>query len=118
MPFKSGIVFGLYVSGWILLITFLCVSGGFVVLAIVEFFGFDSSGATVLIVVIIPAYLAGLPWNHLTIENSAAPQSFVTYGWGAVVGILINGLILGVVIGVLATVRQVIQSKVLWIKQK
>lgn len=110
----SGVFFGLYVSVWILLITFLCVSGGFVVFSLVDFFGFDTSGATSLIVMVIPAYLAGLPWNHLTIENSTTPHSFVTYEWGSVIGILINGLILGVFVGVLATVRQAIRSRTLW----
>lgn len=103
-PFRTGIFFGLFIGGGLLLSAFTIS----VLLLVLDSIGGGTGGAGGIIgFVIVPiAMIAGAPWSTWVLQSSA--KYFL---WGIAIGDLINGLLLGILIGVVAKVRQMLKSR-------
>jgi hypothetical protein len=103
-PFKSGVLFGLFVGGGLL----LSVLAIWVLLVVMESGGGSGGGGGGIFgFIILPiAMFAGAPWSIWALKSG--PKLFLL---GIAAGDLINGLLLGVLIGSIAKIRQMLRLR-------
>ncbi len=103
-PFRSGILFGLFIGCGFLLSVF----GISVMLVVMESIGGGTGGAGGIIgFIVLPiAAFAGQPWSIWALKSDA--KFFL---WVIAAGDLINGLLLGFLVGSIAKIRQMIRLR-------